>query len=124
MQQVNASISDAILAFAQSEKIKSSLISITQTLEFLPALSPEERSGAEKVVRLLLGMTMHEVALAKTLATRGWDWDDLAALLEKALVMTDSGVAQEASVLLARAISLATTVGQRTMVFLKEEHLL
>jgi hypothetical protein len=124
MERANPRAAEAILAFAQSEKIKSGLISITQALEVLQALSPEERMGAEKVVRLFLGMTMQELVLARALASEDCDWDELASLLERALVMADSGVAGEAAVLLARAVSLVTTVGQRAMVFLKEEGLL
>lgn len=124
MERANQQAAEAILAFAQSEKIKSGLISVTQALEILPALLPEERAGAEKVIRLFLGMTTQELSLARIVAREGWDWEELAALLERALVMADSGVGQEASVLLARAISLTTTVGQRAMTFLKQEGLL
>ncbi len=124
MERANPRVAEAILAFAQSEKIKSGLISVTQALEILPALFPDERAGAEKVIRLFLGMITQELSLAKIVAKEGWDWGELATLLDRALVMADSGVGQEASVLLARAISLATTVGQRAMVYLKGEQLL
>jgi hypothetical protein len=123
MENANLRAAEAILAFAQSEKIKSALISIAQALQILPGLVPEERVGAEKVIRLFLGMAMQEISLAKRVA-EGLDWNELEALLERALVMIDSGVAQEASVLLARAISLATTAGQRAMIFLRDQHLL
>ena len=123
MENANLRVAGAILAFAQSEKLKSALISIAQALQILPALVPEERVGAEKVIRLFLGMAMQEISLAKRVA-EGLDWNELEALHERALVMIDSGVAQEASVLLARAISLATTAGQRAMIFLRDQHLL
>lgn len=111
--------SEAIMAFSQSEKIKSGLISLTQVLEVLHHQSPEERRGAEQMFRILLSAMVHEVRLAKTLAGRG-EWEEIESLIDRALVMMDSGVGEEGLIHLARAISKVTTVGQRSMAFLKE----
>ncbi|RJR35370.1 MAG: hypothetical protein C4576_25055 [Desulfobacteraceae bacterium] len=116
---------EAILALVQSEKIKSAVISITQTLEMVAGLGPGERAGGEKVIKILLGMAAQEVLLARTIAThKDWDWEGIESLLERSAVLADSGVAQEANIHLARAISLITTIGQRAMTFLEQEHLL
>ena len=111
--------SQAIMAFSQSEKIKTALISLTQVLEVLQHLSPEQRKGAEQVFRILLSATVHEVRLAKTLAGPG-EWEEIESLIDRALVMMDSGVGEEGLIHLARAISKVTTIGQRSMSFLKE----
>jgi len=117
--------SEAILALVQSEKIKSAVIAITQTLEMVAGLGPEERRGGEKVIRILLGIATQEVLLARTIAThKDWDWGGIESLLERSAVLADSGVAQEATIHLARAISLITTIGQRAMTFLEQERLL
>jgi hypothetical protein len=109
----------AIMAFSQSEKIKAALISLSQVLEMVQHLSPEERRGAERVFRMNLSATVQEVRLARTLAGQG-EWDEIESLLDRALIMMDSGVGQEGLIHLARAISRVTTVGQRSMGFLKE----
>jgi hypothetical protein len=115
--------SEAILAFSQSEKIKAGLISVAQLLEVIQGLPPEEKKGAERVLGILLSMTANEVRLAENLHP-GEDWKGIEALIERALVMADSGVAQEGMIHLSRALSLVTNVAQRAMIFLKEEGLL
>lgn len=113
----------AILDLVQSEKIKSGLISINHALEILSASAPEERMGTQKVIKLLLGMASQEIGLARKLTAQN-GWDGIEALLERAEVMVDSGVPEEAMISLARAISLVTTVGQRAMIYLGKENLL
>jgi hypothetical protein len=115
--------SQAIMAFSQSEKIKAALISLSQVLEVLPHISPEERRGAERVFRMLLSAVIQEVRLAKTLAGPG-EWEEVESLIDRALVMMDSGVAEEGLIHLTRAVSKVTTVGQRSMAFLKDGGLL
>lgn len=109
----------AIMAFSQSEKIKTGLISLSQVLEVLPHLSPEEKRGAERVFRMFLSALMQEVRLAGTLAGPG-EWEEMESLMDRALVMMESGVAEEGLIHLTRAVSKVTTVGQRSMAFLKE----
>jgi hypothetical protein len=115
--------SEAILAFSQSEKIKAGLISVAQALEVIQGLPPDEKKGAERVTGVFLAMTAHEVRLAGTLIP-GEEWKGIEALLERAQVMADSGVAQEGMIHLSRALSLVANVAQKAMSFLKEEGLL
>ena len=113
----------AIMAFTQSEKIKAALISLSQVLEVVRHLSPEEKKGAERVFRMLLSAAIQEVRLAKTLAGPG-EWEEIESLIDRALIMMDSGVGEEGLIHLTRAVSKVTTVGQRSMAFLKESGLL
>ena len=44
----------AIISFSQSEKVKSGIIWLTQTLELLTGLSLAEQHGAERIKKCLL----------------------------------------------------------------------
>ena len=116
-------ISSAIMAFSQGEKIKSSVICITQSIELLGGLFGAEREGAEKVVKMNVEMTAMEIHLSQKI-TGDESWVDILKHVDMALVMIDSGVPQEASFHLTRALSHVTGIGQRSMTFLKEKDLL
>lgn len=113
----------AILAFSQSEKIKSGLIWISQALEYLEGLPFTERKAAEGVVSLLLRMVENELGPVR-------DLDENAALeeieshMERAVSMIHSGVGQEATIHLSRAISKVTNTGLKAMTALRERGLL
>jgi len=115
--------SEAITAFSQSEKIKAALIMIAGSLELFGHLQEEERRGASRVIAMDLSMLGHEVDLAKRV-TRHEEWDEVERCLNKALVMLDSGVGEEAMIHLSRALSQVTNVGQQAMTYLKEKELL
>jgi hypothetical protein len=114
---------EAIMAFSQSEKIKAGLIWVSQVLEFLRGLPDEQRKGGEKIVRALLGMIGQEMGLAVALTGRE-AWDGLESHIEKALIMVDSGVGEEAIPHLSKALSKVTNVAQQSMSLLKESGLL
>ena len=57
--------SEAIMAFSQSEKIKSGLITIASSLELFKNLPQEEKRGAARIIYMDLSMLGHEVGLAK-----------------------------------------------------------
>jgi len=116
-------ISNSIMAFSQSEKIKSGLIWISQALEMLKGLSNGERGGGEKMLSALLNMIGHEIQLAKTVAG-GAEWDEIEPYIDKAVVMVNSGVGHEATVHLSMALSKVTNIGHQSMTFLKEKSLL
>jgi len=116
-------ISDNIMAFSQSEKIKSGLIWISQALEMLQGLSDTERGGGAKIMSALLNMIVNEIQLAKAVAV-GWEWDEIEPYIDKAVVMVNSGVGQEATVHLSMALSKVTNIGHQSMTFLKEKSLL
>jgi hypothetical protein len=51
-------------------------------------------------------------------------WDEVLRHIDKAMVMINSGVAAEAVVHLTQALSQVTSIGHRSMTFLKGEGLL
>ena len=117
------SIKEAIIALAQSEKIKAGLIWASQAIDISWGLPEEQRKGAERIVQVLLNMISREVALAKTI-TKNDSWDGIEGHIEKALIMISSGVGQEAVAHLSRALSLVTNIAQQSMLLLKEKDLL
>ncbi len=116
-------ISQAIMAFSQSEKVKSNLICVSQSLELLGGLPFPENEGAQKVIRMNIEMMRQEIQLARNLS--GDDaWDEIEKNIGKAVVMIDSGVAPESVVHLTKALSQVTSIGHRSMTVLKEKGLL
>ena len=115
--------SEAIMAFSQSEKIKAGLIMIAGSLELLKNLPEEERRGASRIIYMDLSMLGHEVDLAKVV-TGHEEWNEVERFLNKALVMFDSGIGEEALIHLSRALSQVTNIGQQSMSYLKETGLL
>ena len=116
-------INKSIMAFSQSEKIKSGLIWVSQALEMLQGLSSTEKGGGEKMLSALLNMIDHEIQLAKAVAG-GEGWDEIEPYMDKAVVMVNSGVGHEANVHLSMALSKVTNIGHQSMTFLKEQGLL
>ncbi|MFP3928537.1 MAG: hypothetical protein ACLFUP_06495 [Desulfobacteraceae bacterium] len=114
---------EAITSFSQGEKIKAGLIWASQALELIQGLGGMERAGGHHVTRGLLGMIGHEVQLVRSV-TGDEAWDELFPLLERAVVMIDSGVPQESLRHLSTALSKTTSVLQRSMTFLRDENLL
>jgi hypothetical protein len=114
---------EAIMAFSQSEKVKAGLIWASQLLEVLSGLHDEQKRGGERIIRPLLGMISQEMGLARVL-TGQKVWEGLEIHIEKALIMVDSGVGEEAILHLSRALSQVTNVAQQSMSQLKEAGLL
>ncbi|MDY6881378.1 MAG: hypothetical protein V2J25_14115 [Desulfatiglans sp.] len=113
----------AIIAFSQSEKIKSGLIWVSQSLELMSGLSAQEKQGAEKIIVSMVNMVASEIQLARKV-TSDTAWGDVNKSIDQALVMINSKVASESVVHLTQALSLVTGIAQRSMSFLKEEGLL
>jgi hypothetical protein len=114
---------EAIMAFSQSEKIKSGLIWVSQVLGLLQGLSGGERTGAEKVIHALLNMVGHEIKLARVIAGHK-KWDDAEAYIDKAVTMVVSGVASEAQSQVSKALSKITNIDQESMSFLQAKGLI
>jgi len=114
---------EAIMAFSQSDKIKTGLIMIAGSLDLLKNLPEEEKRGASRVIAMDLSMLGHEVGLAKVV-TGHEEWNEVERYLNKALVMLDSGIGEEAMIHLSRALSKVTNIAQQSMSFLKENRLL
>ena len=116
-------IDKAVLAFSQSEKIKAGIIWATQVINALQGLVSIEQKGAEKIVENLIRMISMEASLARSM-TNDEQWDKMEPHMEKAILMINSGVSQEAMIHLSKALSNVTTIGQRAMTILKENGLL
>jgi hypothetical protein len=114
---------EAIMAFSQSEKVKTGLIMIAGTLDLLKNLPEEEKRGASRVIYMDLSVLGHEVGLAKVV-TGHEEWNEVERFLNKALVMFDSGIGEEAMIHVSRALSKVTNIGQQSMSYLKETGLL
>lgn len=114
---------EAIMAFSQSEKIKAGIIWTAQAIEIVGVIPEGERKGGERIVHALLNMVGHEISLAKALVKHEI-WEEVEGYLNKAEVMVTSGVGQEATIHLSRALSKVTTIGQESMTLLKETKLL
>lgn len=112
-----------IMAFSQSEKIKAGIIWASQSLGLLQGLLGAEKKGGEKVINTLINMIIHEIKLAEAISGDN-RWEGIAPNLERTIMMVDSGVGQEATVHLSKALSMVTNIGQQSMVFLKEKDLL
>ena len=114
---------EAVLAFSQSEKIKSGLIWISQVLEFLTGLPVPEKKGAERIIDAILSMILHEIRLAKK-AIQDESWDDIEKCINRSAIMINSGVASESITHLTKALSHVTTIGSQAMTVLKEQSLI
>lgn len=114
---------EAILAFSQSEKIKSGIIWVTQALQVLGGLPEKNRKSAERIAHVFIGLMLRDVHLAVKVTTDE-TWRDVEKNVDLALVMLDSGVAQEAGYHLTHALSHVADIGQRSMNVLKAKGLL
>ena len=113
----------AIMAFSQSEKIKAGIIWVSQALELLGGLPVSGTQGAERMIKALIDMIFQEIQLAKNVAGDE-RWEDAEKSIDQATVMINSGVGPEAIIHLTQALSQVTSVGQRSMSYLKEQGLL
>ena len=113
----------AIKAFSQSEKIKAGLIWATQVAEVYLALPESEKAGAEKILKILIGMIASEIQVGKNAAPHEI-WLEADKDLNTAQVMLNSGVAHDTGHHLTQALSKVTTIGQQSMSLLVEKGLL
>lgn len=116
-------VQEAVMAFCQSEKIKTGIIWVSQSLQLLESLPEPERKGGIEIIKALTNMITHEIRLAERYAD-DVSWADADKYVEQAVIMIDSGVAFEAVSFLTKALSNITTIGHRSMSFLKEQGLL
>ena len=116
-------IDQTIMSFSQSEKIKAGLIWMSQTLSMLQGLPEGEKKGGEKIINALLHMIGHEMKIAE--AVTGNDlFMEIQPLIDRAVVMVNSGVGQEATPHLSQALSKVTNIANRSMMLLKEKGIL
>ena len=116
-------VNQAIIAFSQSEKLKSGIIWASQIIEMCITLAESEKPGAEKVLKTLINMIATEIHVAKKAAPHDV-WQDAEKDMNTAMVMLNSGVTHEAGYHLTQALTKVTTVGQQAMTLLTDEGLL
>ena len=113
-------MSEAILSFSQSEKIKSGLIWAIHLSEICESIPQNQRNGAEKILETLVDMIGHEIRLTGNMI-REKAWIEAGQSINMALVMIRSKVPEESSFHLTNAISRVTSFGQRAMIYLQEQ---
>jgi hypothetical protein len=116
-------VNQAIIAFSQSEKLKSGIIWANQIVEMYIGLSESEKPGAERVLKTWINMIATEIHVAKKAAPHDV-WSDAEKDMNTALVMLNSGVTQEAGFHLTQALTKVTTIGQQSMTLLTDKGLL
>ena len=116
-------VKEAVIAFSQSEKLKSGLIWANQIIELCIGLPESEKPGAERVLKTLINMIATEIHVAKKTAPHPV-WLDAEKNINTALVMMNSGVTHECSYHLTRALTKVTTIGQQSMTILTEKAVL
>ena len=116
-------IDEAILAFSQSEKIKSSIIWASQAVEIFTSLSEVEKAGANKILRAVISMIGHEISLCEKAAPHAL-WAEIQQSMDTAMVMIDSNVTPESVYHLTQALSKVTSIGQQSLTCLKENGLI
>jgi hypothetical protein len=102
----------AVMAFSQSEKIKSGLIWVSHALEMLRGLPEPEKQGGEKVIKAIIDMIVYEIRLAVKLAGDA-PWKETERHIDQAIVMINSGVGSESVLHITQALSQVTTIGHR-----------
>jgi hypothetical protein len=113
-------ISEAILSFSQSEKIKSGLIWASHLSEICESIPQNQRNGAEKILETLIDMIGHETRLTGNMI-REKAWVEAGQSINMALVMIRSKVPEESSFHLTNAITRVTSFGQRAMIYLQDQ---
>ena len=113
----------AIMAFSQSEKIKAGIIWLSQSLELAGGLPGSEGQAGQKMSQALANMVFHEIQLAKSIASDE-RWEEAEKAVDQAIIMINSGVGPESIMHLTQALSQVTSIGQRSMSYLKEKGLL
>ena len=104
----------AVMAFAQSDKIKSGLIWASHLAAMHPGLPQMEKRGAAVTIRTLLAMIADELHLARR-AAGGPAWAEAEKHMDLALVMAHSGVIEESAFHMTRALGRVTDVGQQAL---------
>lgn len=116
-------VKEAIIAFSQSEKLKSGLIWANQINEVCIGLPEHEKPGAERVLKTLISMIATELHVAKKTSPHD-AWQDSEKDIDTAMVMINSGMAHESVYHITRALTKVTTIGQQSMSLLTDEGLL
>jgi hypothetical protein len=113
----------AILSFAQSEKVKSGLIWCSQGVQIIENIPPTEQAGGLRLLQAMMGMIANEAQLAAKVSGDSV-WVEVNKHLNNARVMIESGVVGEATHHFTQALTQVNRVGQKSMTILLEKGLL
>ncbi len=113
-------VQTAIMAFTQSEKIKTGLIWASQSLELQSGLPEKDKEGAKLIAESLMNWILFDVHIAKK-AAKDASWEEVEKNIDLAIVMANSGVSHESTYHLTRALSHVTSIAQRSMSFLQKQ---
>jgi hypothetical protein len=116
-------IKEAILAFSQSEKIKTGLIWASQLLELHRGLPDSERRGSERTIKAIVDMIANEIRLSSRVAANA-SWKGVERAVDQGMIMINSGVASESVAHLTLALSRVTGISHDSMSFLRERGML
>ena len=112
----------AVVTYAQSEKVKSGLIWVCQVSEQVAALDDTARQHGVRLLRTLAHLVGDEAILAGRV-TGDRRWTEISQKINMALVMIQSGVPQETSFHLTQALTQVTGIGGQAAALLKEKGL-
>lgn len=112
----------AVVTYAQSEKVKSGLIWVCQVSEQVAALDDAARQHGVRLLRTLAHLVGDEAILAGRV-TGDRRWSEISQKINMALVMIQSGVPQETSFHLTQALTQVTRIGGQAAALLKEKGL-
>ena len=112
----------AVVTYAQSEKVKSGLIWVCQVSEQVAALDDAARQHGVRLLRTLAHLVGDEAILAGRV-TGDRRWTEISQKINMALVMIQSGVPQETSFHLTQALTQVTGIGGQAAALLKEKGL-
>ncbi|WP_419662222.1 hypothetical protein Dvar_26720 [Desulfosarcina variabilis str. Montpellier] len=110
----------AVITYAQSEKVKSGLIWVCQVSEQVAAMDDAARQHGMRLLRTLAQLVGDEALLAGRI-TGDRHWLEINQKINMALVMIQSGVPQETSFHLTQALTLVTRLGGQAAALLQEK---
>lgn len=116
-------VKQAVWAYAQSEKVKSGLIWICQISDQVAVTEGAARKQGVTLLKTLVRFVVGESDLAGNI-TGDRRWYEIGKIINMALVMINSGVPQETTFHLTRALTRVTRIGGQAAVILQENELL
>ena len=113
-------LQQAVVAYAQSEKVKSGLIWVCQVSHQVAAMDDAARRHGVSLLRTLAHLVGDEAQLAGKI-TGDRRWSEIGQKINMALVMIQSGVPQETAFHLTQALTLVTRLGGKAAAALKDK---
>lgn len=117
------SLKPAMIAYAQSEKVKSGLIWVCQLADQVAAVDGPGRQEGLRLLKTLARNIADETILAGRISGDR-RWNEICRKIDRALVMINSGVPQETGFHLAQALALVTRLGGQAAAVLSASGLL